>query len=582
MTEGGFGSRRMPQRRGRNRDRPQMVEEPIEQSRSPHKNSFKDPSRSSSQYRNKFDEIPVGKSKKPQFIPEFPGDIPPDQKNSRRQKFADEDRYSDDEQPITGQNEENDFNDHFEEQMANEGTGGKVKKEKFSKKQISEMKDLSSEISMDVLEQVYSSNWHTREIGLEILLQEIDDLNSNETSLPTKVLLNSKFSSVLQTLWKLNNIFLEERISQLVYKAIMMMSKLILACIDKSSVKSADLGRLIDKTMIKIMEKLGDYKNLNLKDKLTQLLCDMVEGDFMTFEEMAEWLMKEKKLPRGMNGFKHIIGKSMALREISIRFEGDIYPIHRALLGNCCKALENSNKDVRQSASDFIIEIYRIVGGPKVYKYLNNTNIRKNHYENLKKRFVKVDKESKVVSSRNISLQNSQKMSMKKSHNESANESHFAKENMNNKNETASQKKSDVVPAPKEDKLKAKACNFCKKESPSFQIDNDYDMHLWRDCPMLVTCEECTQVVEIAEFTEHLLDECSNNQNYEECERCKLAIPIGEYDAHIDDMVCEKATEELIFCPLCNEGLVIHNDDLEKTWFQHLILQVCPKNRRMI
>ena len=579
MVEGGFQARQAPKRRGRNRERPNTTHTEVEVISMPNASTSNQPVIN-------FDELPVGKSKNTQFIPEFPGDQPKGSNNIMEQPLpgytkTNPQRFvEDDERPIpTLQKGIDDFEAHIEEQIAKEGKAivqdNKPKKEKFSKKQLEKIRNLSSEISVEVLEQVFSSNWHTREIGLEVLMQEIDDLNDNRGSLPTQVLNSQNMESVIRTLWTVNNMFLEERISQLIYKGIMMLSKLILLKIDKTSEKNfGDFSRLLRGTIIKILEKLGDYKNETLRDKLNQVVFDMIEADLLSFEEMTDWLMKEKGLSKAINSFKHIIGKLICMKELVLRFEKEVYPTYRSLLGYACKCLENSNAEVRTNASSFIVEIYRIIGGSKVSQYLNQAKIRKNHYENLKLEFEKIDIQSGRNSANN-SMNQSPGLRNESLENRPQN-SGFQKES----------KKAKKVTAQKSQKKKAnkigKPCNFCKAVSPDFDNDNEYDMHLWRDCPMLITCEECTQVVEIADFTEHLLDECSNKEQYDECPRCKLSFPIEEVDQHIEDMVCNEVTEDIIKCPMCSEDLQIVEEEYEKTWFNHLILKTCPNNTRMV
>ena len=50
-------------------------------------------------------------------------------------------------------------------------------------------------------------------------------------------------------------------------------------------------------------------------------------------------------------------------------------------------------------------------------------------------------------------------------------------------------------------------CNFCLRVDPSFN-EESLDIHYWKECPMLTTCWECDQVIEIAQIEEHLLGEC--------------------------------------------------------------------------
>lgn len=56
-------------------------------------------------------------------------------------------------------------------------------------------------------------------------------------------------------------------------------------------------------------------------------------------------------------------------------------------------------------------------------------------------------------------------------------------------------------------------CNFCNATDPNW-TDDALDVHYWRDCPMLTTCWECEQVIEIKQLEEHLLEECPHKQKY--------------------------------------------------------------------
>jgi centrosomal protein CEP104 len=505
-----------------------------------------------------YDEIQVGRHNPTnQMLNEYP-----DEDTAKRYQ---QNNYDDDRPIPTVQKGIKDFNAHLEDQIAKEGMGGiknePTQEESFSKKQLSKMNGLTG-ISREILEQVFSSNWHTREIGLEILLQEIDDWNANRISPPSKVLISNDKGECLENLWEVNNMFLEERISQLLIKGIMMLSKLILLRMDHAPESSIQvLSKLLDHSMMKILEKFGDYKNESLREKLSQLISDIVEADLLSFAEMSDWLMKSKGLPRALNSFKHLIGKLMALKDLIGSFEGQVSSCFRVILGYCCKCLENSNSEVRGQANNVIVEVYRVIGGQKVNQYLNQTKIRKNHYENLKREFRKID-ESSLAGSGNSSIRHSQDIVSPPE------KSKFAQE----------KPKKKTRPPPQAEK----ACNFCKQSSPAFLNDNDYDMHLWQDCPMLITCEQCTQVVEIADFTEHLLEECSNSQDFKECPRCRLAIDVESFDNHMNSNECEMINEDSITCPLCLEVLEVVDDDLEKAWFEHLILNRCPKNTRSV
>jgi len=92
-------------------------------------------------------------------------------------------------------------------------------------------------------------------------------------------------------------------------------------------------------------------------------------------------------------------------------------------------------------------------------------------------------------------------------------------------------------------------CQFCAQQDPSFSNEG-LDIHYWKDCPMLIQCEYCQQVIEIATLRDHYLTECEGKTE----------------DVH--------ALEEGN-CPLCQMQLQEDDDN----WRDHL-LSSCVNNPR--
>lgn len=61
------------------------------------------------------------------------------------------------------------------------------------------------------------------------------------------------------------------------------------------------------------------------------------------------------------------------------------------------------------------------------------------------------------------------------------------------------------------------SCMFCGVRDKAW-TENDLDVHYWKDCPLLISCPSCAQIVEIAGLPEHLLDECDEKDTYVPCE----------------------------------------------------------------
>mmetsp|Transcript_10008 Transcript_10008/g.21825 ORF Transcript_10008/g.21825 Transcript_10008/m.21825 type:complete len:907 (+) Transcript_10008:13-2733(+) len=97
-------------------------------------------------------------------------------------------------------------------------------------------------------------------------------------------------------------------------------------------------------------------------------------------------------------------------------------------------------------------------------------------------------------------------------------------------------------------------CQFCLRQDPSLTPEN-IDVHYWRECPMLIQCDCCAQVIEISTLFEHLTEECEK-----------------EAEAR------ERAAEmDATSCPLCGQGLGPAEDE---DWRDHLVRQGCPNNPR--
>jgi len=53
-------------------------------------------------------------------------------------------------------------------------------------------------------------------------------------------------------------------------------------------------------------------------------------------------------------------------------------------------------------------------------------------------------------------------------------------------------------------------CEFCTKSDPAWSDQANMDLHYWDECPLLIECRFCEQIVEITGLTEHRLKECEN------------------------------------------------------------------------
>ncbi len=122
-----------------------------------------------------------------------------------------------------------------------------------------------------------------------------------------------------------------------------------------------------------------------------------------------------------------------------------------------------------------------------------------------------------------------------------------------------------------------KMCQFCGMFDASF-TEEQLDLHYWQACPMLISCNECGQVIEICCMTEHMLEECTVSEQYVKCKKTGLAISKSKLDSWHNSRHCRRPLAGLgSLCPLCFTHLSSSDD--EEIWRAHLI-DGCPRNPR--
>jgi centrosomal protein CEP104 len=117
-------------------------------------------------------------------------------------------------------------------------------------------------------------------------------------------------------------------------------------------------------------------------------------------------------------------------------------------------------------------------------------------------------------------------------------------------------------------------CNFCGRFDENFNQES-IDIHYWKECPMLTTCWECEQVVEVSTLNEHLIEECQNSDKYKECTKCVTVLLKEDYPGHY----CLKPKpSNAAKCPLCTS--IIYPVNIQG-WREHLMQDGCSGSNRL-
>lgn len=130
------------------------------------------------------------------------------------------------------------------------------------------------------------------------------------------------------------------------------------------------------------------------------------------------------------------------------------------------KNLENSNNDVRVAAHNLIVECYKVVGSGKITPLLGGV-------KQIQLDMLMADFNNVLGVPQDDALR--QEM-----------------DNIGNKKKAGDKGKK----AGKDEQTKV--CEFCGRTDKNFLESAKFDMHLWKECPMLTTCKECALVTEIS------------------------------------------------------------------------------------
>ena len=118
-------------------------------------------------------------------------------------------------------------------------------------------------------------------------------------------------------------------------------------------------------------------------------------------------------------------------------------------------------------------------------------------------------------------------------------------------------------------------CEFCGFYKPNITKD-ELNIHQYKDCPMLMQCNNCKQIIEISNLNNHLLNECDFKDKYIKCNKCKQVVEKDSINEHQISENCFDVNEDKEkLCPLCHLNIIM--DDIWKT---HFLENGCQQNIR--
>ena len=484
---------------------------------------------------------------------------------------------------LTKNNKNNQMTEFPEE---DEMKKSKIDRPKINKKSLVKLNSFLEYFEEDFLYFSFAPSWNSRNVSCEKLVEFLKTCLNGDIKLPNNEILSSNLNSALLSIWKLDLHFLEDRVPKITQNSLTILESIFQLKIqmgNQLNLKSGNINDLVQKTIMLFMEKMSDYKNHSVLEFMIQILLSAINSKISKNEDIFFILMKLKGIPKKFVNFKCLIGRLLVIKSLVSELGDSINKnTLESLLEFAAVNYENSNKDVRIESHNLILQIFKIIGEDKTLQCLESTKIRKGHLETLKQDFQSILENVSLSKPEKPKKAQKKAKKPKKKKVDSSSEEKIEQEAEQSHSEQEAQYEEDEREEEDEDEERDKICNFCKTSDENFLNNDQFDMHLWKECPMLATCKFCKQVVEISELNEHRLSECSKCSNFSKCPRCQSAVANEMFDEHTSEMGCKvlKLGDNFERCPLCKVDIDMGYEETEIAWRKHLVEDGCANNER--
>lgn len=439
-----------------------------------------------------------------------------------------------------------------------------------SKKHTHAVSLLSIYFDVNFLKDIFSVAIQSRLGATERFLQEVDFLSQNQGQVSSEVFVTHDFTDAILGSWKLAGLLLEERATQIFQNTCRVFDILLEISANKKIsgfLKHADgFGILLDSLMEIIQDKLGDFKNGDTMDWCTNTVLSLHGNGLMSSEDIIDKMVnKPTGKAKPVMSAKQITGKLILLQNYVKEFGMEIKQGQQKLVRFCVELLENKDKSVRDESNLLIVEIFKVIGEEKMLKMLEIAKIKKPQLENLRQKFEEAfaDEQSQDEVPANPVNNRKQKK-------------------VDSVEDTPEDDQDDLDQSNAKSVENSNECHFCGSNDSNFSNTDFMDLHLYKHCLMLMTCEECQQVIEVKELNHHLLNECKNCNSFSQCSRCLKAISNDVYKNHTSKMNCkmQRPDQKSPRCPLCLNDLIVKKNDPDQTLKDHLVNRMCPSHPR--
>ena len=474
-----------------------------------------------------------------------------------------------------------DFNQMVEEQLKKQSIGGKAggqeegQEEDISPSDFKIAEPLIPVLTYPIIKLIFNPQWKMKEEGFNQLVQEVNAYPNSQ------LFANQQKESIMNACLGACAHVLTSNISQALLSAMDLIKVLFnkFRSLNLEGFQRNDFDKYANDCIRLLIEHVG-APNIKLKEKAENTLLEFANSPLIGSKLLFEHLISGQIKKTLVNSPKHLIGRYNFLTRLIANFgyNAEEVPLH-SIMTYAIKGYTNPQNTVREAALELIKSVYRFVGD-KVRPYFKN--LRPAQVNTIEDALMVVDGlDNPVAQNENYDNNNfgqaQDPQQFENQDNEIINNSQMLnaeQQNQYQKNQGYPMMDgNDQVPDDTEH-----TCQFCGLFDPNITSEQ-LELHQFKECPMLIPCFKCNQIVEISGLNYHYLNECAKKKEFKQCPRCKEPVLIKDYDAHVTDKSCNpfKAPTVCNRCPLCHNDVVPAG---KVGWEVHLLQQTCPNNPR--
>eukprot|EP00359_Climacostomum_virens_P001925 CAMPEP_0204900574 /NCGR_PEP_ID=MMETSP1397-20131031/2553_1 /ASSEMBLY_ACC=CAM_ASM_000891 /TAXON_ID=49980 /ORGANISM="Climacostomum Climacostomum virens, Strain Stock W-24" /LENGTH=780 /DNA_ID=CAMNT_0052068743 /DNA_START=85 /DNA_END=2424 /DNA_ORIENTATION=+ len=405
----------------------------------------------------------------------------------------------------------------------------------------------------DICRRIFSKTWQFREDGLQQIDSELQKGTSSE------IFGGRDNVSVFTAIQGAIKYTIGDNVAQVSLRAMNLQRQLLSSFDPSRTTVNGEAKEYLGSILGSLLEKAGD-NNARVRDNAEQCFLMLARSEVVGPGPAAQQVLKPAKDTKA-SSTKHIVGRLSILNQLvkDYRIDNSTIP-YQPTLEYALTGFKHSSQDVRNAAFTLILTIYANVGS-RILSSLSD--LRPAQLEMLQQGFADVDGgKIQIISAKEappIRERETREVREPPVRSRQANPSAKAEQ---------SEARADVSKPPR--------CPFCGRTDAAFKNEDNLDIHWWKDCPMLVACPYCSQVVDIITLNPHLLRECEMRDLMRECPRCREAVHSDEFEMHVEEQAClpNKPASKATRCPLCHDDVGAGVEG----WKEHVLEEGCPNN----